>query len=288
MNAYILLYAYVFFAVVESLFQRYYATTNPQHIYTGMLFGYIFFFWPSALVYTAFHHNNLQISKMVSHDWPLLLVVGLCAGVMYRFSLVIARQVEASTSQIVRTAGPISLLVLAAVFLGEEMTAAQYLGAGILICTTLIYISHKSFRHLNKYLYLAMATQLIFSFTLIAEKYLLTKYGLATYLPIGWGMQVVFLVLLTAKLAREELRSRPLDKKSKRSLLLFGLTLAPASILYVTSVNTWKSVSYVNAVSVSQYVLTAFAAIYILKERDLLWRKVIAVLFAALGLYLMR
>ena len=287
MNVHILLYAYVLFSVIESLYQRYYARTHPDFIHTGMLFGYIIFFWPSAIAYTLLNQNNLRMGEMISKDWPLLLVIGLCAGIMYSFSLVVARKVEASTQQIVRTIGPISLLFLAAILLGERLTSVQYLGASILIATTLIYASHKSFKHLNNYLYLAFFTQIIFSFTLIAEKHLLSKYGLATYLPIGWGAEVLFLMLFTGRLARNEIKSQIFNREIIRDMVLFGLTLAPASILYITSVDSWSSVSYVNAVSVSQYIVTAFAAIYILQERDMFYRKVIAVLAAAAGLFLL-
>ena len=283
----ILLFSYVFFSVIESLYQRYFAKNNSDYIHSGMLFGYIFFFFPSAVIYTLFHSQNLHIEEMISKDWPLLLVVGVCAGIMYSFSLVVARKVEASTQQIVRTAGPISLLLMASLFLGERLTTTQYAGAAILITTTLIYVSHKSFRHINNYLSLAIITQIIFSFTLVTEKHLLSKYGLATYLPVGWGLQVLFLALFTGKLALGELKKKTPNKEVQRNLLLFGITLAPASILYVTSVNSWNSVSYVNAVSVSQYIITAFAAIYVLKERGLFSRKVIAVLIAAVGLYLL-
>lgn len=287
MSVYILLYTYVLFSVIESLYQRYFAKTHPNFIHTGMLVGYVFFFWPSAVIYTLLQRDSLRISEMLANDWPLLLVIGLCAGVMYSFSLVVARKVEASTQQIVRTIGPISLLLMAAVFLGERLSSLQYVGASILIATTLIYASHKSFKHLNNYLYLAFFTQIIFSFTLVAEKHLLTKYGLATYLPIGWGTEVLFLALFTTHLARKEITSQIMSRKTKRDMVLFGLTLAPASILYITSVNSWSSVSYVNAVSVSQYIITAFAAIYILQEREMFSRKVIAVLVAAIGLYLL-
>jgi drug/metabolite transporter (DMT)-like permease len=88
-------------------------------------------------------------------------------------------------------------------------------------------------------------------------------------------------------LAIKELKAQKISRETKRNMVLFGLTLAPASILYITSVNSWSSVSYVNAVSVSQYIITAFAAIYILQEREMFSRKVIAVLAAAIGLLLL-
>ncbi len=287
MHPSLLLYSFVVFSVIESLYQRYYAKTHPNFIHTGMLFGHVFFFWPSAIIYTAINGKPLRIGEMFARDWPLLLIIGLCAGIMYSFALVVARKVEASTQQIVRTIGPISLLFMAGLFLGERLTTLQYVGAAVLITTTLIYASHKTFKHINNYLLLAFVTQIIFSFTLVTEKYLLTKYGLATYLPVGWGMEVLFLAVFTFSLAKQELVRNTLTRRTLRDMLFFGITLAPASMLYITSVNSWSNVSYVNAVSVSQYIITAFAAIYILHERELFARKLIAVLAAAIGLYLL-
>lgn len=270
----------------NALIQRYFAKTFSKHKFSAYLLVNLLFFYPVGVIYSVLHKSQVNFVPMIQHDWHLLLLVGLTAGITYRYIMVVNEKVEASTSQIVWTLRTIGVLTIASLFLSESLSATQYFGALILMLSSVLYIRTKRLSKNLPYILLLIAIIALFCVCLVTEKYLITKYGLATYLPLGWGLEVMFLAILSGNLAIKEVRKYPYTKATIKTLLVMGVIDACASITYVMSINAWQSVSLVNAVHVFQAPFAVFLAIFLLKEKDQWGRKTIAVLAASIGLWL--
>lgn len=287
MYAVIILFLNFFSESFGALFARYFSKTYPSYIFSSFLLINTLFFLPIGLLYSLLNFEQVDFMPMIRESWHLLLIIGLCAGVYYRFILVVNTKVQASTLQIINTSRAIIVLILATIFLSEKLTIDQYIGAAILISATLFYVRSKTLRGSLPYILLAFAITSIFAVALVAEGYLIGRYGLASYLPLGWGMEVFFLWIFSSKLALREVQAHSFGASAKRDLIIFGSLIAISSISYVLSISAWSSVSFVNAAHIFQAPLTVFLAIYILKEDNLFRRKVFSILVATLGLWLL-
>ena len=282
----VILFSNILADTFNSLMQRFFAKTYPTQKFSGYLIVNLLFFYPVGLLYAYIHRDQINFVPITKNDWELLLLIGITAGITYRFIMVVNHKVEASTQQIVGTLRIVGTLTIAALFLSEHLALRQYIGAAILVAASTLYVRTKGLSKNMAYILLLIFITLLFCICLVAEKYLISKYGLASYLPLGWGMQVLFLLILSGRLAVDEVRSTKFTRPVVVALILMGVLDACASITYVLSVNAWQSVSLVNAAHVFQAPLTVFLAIFLLKERDLWGRKVLAISTAALGLWL--
>ena len=282
----IILFSNVLADTFNALMQRYFAKTFSKHKFSAYLLVNIFFFYPVGVLYSVIHRDKVNFAPILQNDWHLLLLIGLTAGITYRYTMVVNEKIEASTQQIIGTLRTVGILAIAALFLAERLTPSQYIGAFILILSSILYVQTKRLDKNKSYIILQVVITLLFCACLVTEKYLISKYGIATYLPLGWGMEVLFLSILSSGVAIKEVRKNRYTKATLKALIMMGVFDACASLTYVLSINAWQSVSLVNTVRIIQAPLTVFLAIFILREKDQWGRKTIAITVASIGLWL--
>ena len=201
----------------------------------------------------------------------IFLLVGVTKTLQY---------LEASTFSVVYSLRIIIVTLLAAVLLAEPPSLAQVAGGLLILAATFIVRQKGSKKITRRGMVWGVAMALTISVLGVTEKYIINEVGIFTAAPIT--TLVVGVIMWSVVLVRRY----PLPKK-----VIF--TKPMSSLMVLRSLSNWGFVFALAAgalVSVATFVsalsvvaIVALGAL-LLGERDYLWRKIIAVLVAVVGL----
>lgn len=190
------------------------------------------------------------------------------------------QNLEASVYSILYNLRIVITTILGIVFLGEKVLPLQILG-GLLIFLAVVTVKQKGSKSLTvKGFEWGILAALVISFLNLFEKILIKDIGYIEYaMPVMLIASILMWIVFFIKRKKVSIKyfkePRTIQLMVFRALSAYGFTLAfyAGGLLSVSS--------YISSLSV---IIIVILGIWLLKERDYLYRKVIAAVLAFLGL----
>lgn len=232
------------------------------------------------------------------------LVFALLSGISFSVALYFYFQAikASSVSRILPIEGgfiPVFTLILAAVFLNEQLTIMQYVAFIFLVIGAIVISVKKEAHHLHPVALMSAvlaAASFAISFTSLKFVYMHTNF-LSGLFWSRMGMGFVPLVILLTPLRKRLVKVGEKSSNSSRGIFVFSKVAAACSTLLENWAISLGSVSLVKALQGTQYVflliLTSVLSLYfskILKEKittAILVQKLIAIGIISFGLILL-
>jgi drug/metabolite transporter (DMT)-like permease len=272
-------------STANSLLQRRLALKNklPPRLVSALLFSTVLY--PVALC-LAFIRGNIWI------DWHLtsasiLLAAGLLVGGFNAIALQLNKKVDATQYVILMNLYTPITVCIGAFVLHEAFTGVQFFGMLLLLIGAILVatrgFSRKTWQFDKHSILLALASVAL-GIGLAAEKASLSYMSPSAYMIFGWGIQIIFMVLLAYK----DWHVIPaINKTEWLDIFKVGLARAGHVIGFFLSVALSRNVALIASLSSFRVPLVFIASFLILKERDHLSRKMIGVIIATIGLLLL-
>jgi len=252
----------------------------------------------SAVLYTvavaavwpfAWYFGDVSVADLV-RLWPYILLCGLATALNGAIGLLIFRYMDAAMGSLLMTTNVVAAVLAAMYVLGERMGIQELAGAVIVLCAVCyalsVHVSRRERRNWTLGILLTLGSAVLFSISVILEKFLLGEMSIASYVTWGWGSQWLMAVLLGLLFGWR----RYGEVFSRRHALLVwgaGLTRAGMGLLFVISIVTLKSLCMAVVLAGLRPLFVSFLGAWLLKERKFLMRKVVASIAAAIGVAIM-
>jgi drug/metabolite transporter (DMT)-like permease len=234
---------------------------------------------PALVLLVLFPPN---FSSFTAVDF-ILIACATALGITLQVTNVKALQyLEASVFSILYNLRIILTTVLGILFLGESTELLRILG-GVIILLAIVTVKQRSSRTNNsKGVWWAIAAVFALSFLNLTEKTLINSIGFLEYFPIAavlaaaimWGYLVASKRKVDTKLL---LQPKMLQLMTLRALSGYGFSLALAAGALISVAN------YISGMGV---IFTVLLGVIWLRERDYLFRKILATVVAVIGLTL--
>jgi drug/metabolite transporter (DMT)-like permease len=214
-----------------------------------------------------------------------LIVMVVAAGLgilLYVAGVKALRHLEASTYAVVYSTRIVVATVLAALVLSELPTVLQCVG-GLAILASVVLLRQKGARTATKQgIIWALVAAASASTLALAEKWLIVEVGLFNAAPFatGIGAAIMWAVVWARRLPV------PLAHIATRQMagLLVLRTIASWAWIFALAAGVLVSIAtYVSSLSV---VIVSVLGVWLLREREYLLRKLVAVVVAVIGLSL--
>lgn len=230
---------------------------------------------------------------VIDHYGWRFLGGGLAFALSNIFAYYLFKYLDASVGSILGSMNAIFAVIGASVFLHEELTDLQIVGASFLLMS-IIYGSLAT-RHLknatsHRNLLLgaaaAIATSVFYAIAMVNEKWLLGKMGIGDYVVFGWGGQLIVALAVAIILQPKAFR---LMKYRKTALLVGGLGLfrGVSGVAMVESEVKSNNVGLMSVISNFRLIVIVLLGIWLLRERQKIPQKLLASAAAVVALTLM-
>lgn len=216
-----------------------------------------------------------------------LLGVGFLIPASWLAQYILLSHVGASTVAVAQTINFLMVAVFGFAFLGDPMGKYVLLGGLLLILGVIVALSiqsvgkHKDTLRIRYRLLLVLAASLCLAGGLMFEKLAIDSIGVSSYAFYGWMMQFIGAVILFLIFGRKEVKSLVVSFWPKA--IFAGLLTATAGGLFIYSLSKGLLSSIILS-GTAKVALTSFFAIWLLKERNDIKRRLLALSLAIAGL----
>ena len=192
---------------------------------------------------------------------------------------------QASVFTILANLRVIPIIILAAIFLDDEITLQIVIGAVIVLLGTSLVLYEKGTKfRLSKGELYSLLAGLFIAIPFISDSYALRDgYDPASYLAFIWIIPATTLAILRPKNRKEMISYLP-DKEFLYKVAIPGASLSVAVISIMTAFQLEGNPSVLTIISQLSSVTVVLFAILFLNERDSIARKLAASLIAFIGL----
>lgn len=275
---------YFLFGTISYILRKRLADQLSEHNRLINTVFFVCFLLPAAILLSLlFPHNlNVGITNLL-----FLLVGSLIWPLFYIASFRANKEVDVSIFTIISNVSPVFTLIVAYPFLRERITLLQLLGIVLLIFSGMLAAISQLKTHVKvsrKGLLTCLVSAIILGIAVAYERFMLTRVDIGAYLIYGWGAQIAWSVLLTAK----ELKNWPkLFRKEqiRKIVLIWGAASALRSVSFILALKL-SSASLISASSDFLSVMIILAAYLYLNERRHMISKWTAAFVGIIGLLL--
>lgn len=238
-----------------------------------------------AAIILPFAIFQLKSLKSIPIDIILLTLLGtILFGIFDRFQFFASRDIEASSLAVLYRLTPISTLIASMIFLNEKASLEKILGTILIIIGNVIIVTGYKSIKLNRGLIFALISAITLGLAYTVDKRASVFYPLAIYSLLIYFLPPIYNLLippLSLKILVNEV------KAASWKIWALGLVSIGGyySLIYAFSK---ADVSKVVPISTTSSILTVIAGTIFLKERSNMLRKIIAVLLAFVGVFLIR
>ncbi len=224
-------------------------------------------------------------------QWYFFALMAVSLTINNYLTFKLFRLLQASIISIASLLNSLAVVLIASFFLGEKLSASQWLGSIVLFCAVLlvqVQPQHKLKRKklsISKSFLLILVIAITFGVGVVSEKHLLDTVSLSTYLVFGWGAQSVGVFSLVFLLRKKLVFPRSLI--SHAHVWLSAVLLLGGGFFFVHSVLDSNSSSLTSVSSSLKVTLAVVFSYFLLHERDQLLKKLASLLLSSIGLVLL-
>lgn len=215
---------------------------------------------------------------------PNLVIMTFLIGPFYLFIFRSLALIDASEFIVILATRPLFTILASTVFLGEGLTAKQFLGVVlILVSITIVTMDHFKI-HFGKGEFFAILAAAAVGFANTNDRIVLQSFPLVPYLLLSAILPMVFLTMM-------EYRSVPKIKeflKPKKFLktLLMAFFQFAMIITFLGALKVGQNSSQIASMGELNIILTVLLSVILLKERKNLVRKLAGAGLSFIGLIL--
>ena len=215
--------------------------------------------------------------------WPYFLF----STILYAFGSIMffksIKLIEASEMIILSGAGAIVTMICAYIFLRERLVMPQYFGA-VLVMASIFLVQYKKQKFVfGKGALLALVATSLFAFANVSDMMIIRTYDAISYAGLMSLLPGLMLCLIYFKKMPALIKS---TKNTDKNLLAYTAIYSIGVITFYMALAKGAMLSQVSVICKTNIILTViFAAIFI-KERDNLWRKILAAIICMVGVIL--
>ena len=282
MNWIILAFGAVFLFTILNLFQRVLASDSENPRAMAVLFNAIASFLAILLFILSGSYKNFTLPTDPG-AWIALAIASFCYGMFERSRFRVAKILDASVFTTILNISVLVAFLGSSILYSEPLTIPKLLG-GILIIGALVLVSvnGSSKKSSSKGVLIAVIISLILGLGWMLDKLGTQFFNASTYNIFVWTIPIIFIYLPFIKFAeiKNELRI-----SSWKIILLAGLNV----IGYFMQLKALEIAEATRVIPIIQTstLFTVLAGIIILKEKQFIFRKIIAGIMAVTGVYLL-
>ncbi|KKR33974.1 MAG: hypothetical protein UT63_C0009G0004 [Candidatus Gottesmanbacteria bacterium GW2011_GWC2_39_8] len=218
---------------------------------------------------------------------PNLIILALLYGLGNLFVFAALKRVEASIFTIVFACKPIFTLLSSTLILKEGLEPFQLTGLVLIIfAITIASINHGFKIRFSRGELFALIAAVLFGFEVTNDRILLKSLNVFPFMTIAYLIPAIIIALSYPSWYKKA--SVFLSKKNIFVFLVLIVTHVLASITFFLALQTGYNSSQISAISQVSTVVTVLLAIVFLKENDRLVKKIIAAVFSAIGVILLK
>jgi len=231
----------------------------------------------------GFLFANMDFPEVVPLANILLMTLLWTSANIFSFTAI--KYIDVSRYTIVFSSRLFFTVIASSLFLGEFLTAQQWLGAILIFLS--IYIITQKFGEkftLTKYDMFSILAAMSFGFANTNDRFLLKTFDLYPYVTIAFIFPAIFTALAKPKNLRH-LRVFA-DKAILKRMLFLCLFYSVSSLAFFRALQVAPNSSQVVAVNLTTVILTILLAVIFLKERENVGRKLLGAAISFIGLLL--
>ena len=279
--------AQVIFSSVMTIATRKLSLSNRRVFFVVGFFTYLVVALMGIVYSIVFGVDWSYLPKAEEWRYIIPASIGIVTSwlVLYRTIALVG----ASNAVLISMANYIGSATLGYLILGEAISSTFLAGAILIIASLWIAFTvrpdteHKSNVPLYVKLLLVLTMIVAFSFGMLFEKLAIDTMGVWEYARYGWLMQFVCASILVAAIGRKEFIH--VDKQVVRKALILGLLTSVAGGLYILALSLGTLSGTMLATS-AKITLTSVLAYLFLNERNALGLRIVGLMAAIIGLWL--
>jgi drug/metabolite transporter (DMT)-like permease len=220
----------------------------------------------------------------LSELWPFFLLSTILYAVGSVMIFESVKLIEASEMTILFGMGAIVAMISAYLFLGERLTLFQYLGS-ILVLLSILLVQYRGKKLVfNRGAILALVSACFFAFATTSDAFIIKNYDAISYASV----MTLFPGLMLCLMYPKKLLQLPKAVKTvNKNLIAYTLIYSVGTVTFYTALGKGAMLSQVSIIGKTNIILTVVLAAVFIKERDSLWRKILAALICMVGVILM-
>ncbi|MSU56393.1 MAG: DMT family transporter [Candidatus Taylorbacteria bacterium] len=271
----------VLFASIASILQRVLMKDEKSNPYSYAIVFHLFLGFLNlgfAILYGS--HFSLR-----SGNFFLLLLASGLWGACSIFLFKSLQLIEASEKTILSSLNVVFTIIASVIFLDEVFSGKKIFGTVIILASTLLVVSLKNVFKLNRGVVYVFIAAFFAGLALVVDSANVQHYNAIAYNTFQ-NFLTGFIILAFAPKALQQWRQFVQPSFLKRMLPL-GIFSTAQGILYLTALTYGGNTAQVGTIRQASTIVTVFLAIIFLKERNNLWRKLLAAVLVTLGVFLL-
>ena len=197
------------------------------------------------------------------------------------------KNIVASEFQIINSSRLFLTLFTGILLFDEELTSVKVIAALLVVVSILLVTVRKNKFKFTKYHLLGLFSALLFGVVYTTDKYISDYFNTFTMLLLGFIFSQIFKFAVTPKnikIVPKALR----DKEYMFPALITGVFLSGIYFFQYYAYQKGGDLSTVNIIKGSATVFIVFFSAVFLKDREILWRKILAAFFVSFSLVIIK
>lgn len=221
-------------------------------------------------------------------DWKvyaLLVLACVFYGISDRINTTVRSGVEASTFSIIKQLSTVFMIIAGLLFFKEEFVWKKIVGAVLIIFSNVFIFYKKGTQKLDKYVLLGILSNVVYSIALFLDVNISDNFNLAFYVASTLLIPCLFITIIE-KVKWENVK-REFKNGNKKAILATSLCWSTMIVCQLRAYQLGEatSVAPLCALTVIGNVIVGYV---FLKERDNLWKKLIAAILILISVFLIK
>lgn len=221
-------------------------------------------------------------------DWKVYLFLGIACifyAISDRMNTTVRRGIEASTYSIIKQLSTVFMILAGLLFFKESVILKKIIGAALIILSNILVFYKKGSQKVNKYVFLAIISNIAFSIALFLDVNISNNFNLAFYVALTLIVPALFITIgERVKLSNVV---KIFKSGNKPAILVTGICWGWMLFVQLRAyqLGPVTSVAPLCALTVIVNVIVGYL---FLKERDSLLKKVIAAIIIVISVFLIK
>lgn len=202
-----------------------------------------------------------------------------------RLNTTVRSGIEASTFSMLKQLSTTFMIFAGLLFFKEEFVLTKFIGAMLIICSNVLIFYKKGKFEFNKYILLAILSNLAFTVALFLDVNISDNFNLPIYVAITLIVPAL-LIMLVERIKLSEVKEE-LINGNKKAIIVTAVSWA---IMIVAQLRAYQlgSVTIVAPLCALTVILNVIVSYVFLKERENLLKKIIAAILIIISVILIK
>jgi drug/metabolite transporter (DMT)-like permease len=271
----------LFYAATDLLQRLLAVKSKIPRVYSVVfnIYGVLF----ACFVFVLQGGSFADIQSISIHQYILILCAIVLYGFFERYNIYARKHIEASTFNIIFRLGTVIGFIGSIVLLHEAVTIPKIIGAGLILCASYLVIHKNKKLHASGPLFVAILCAIALGFAFVVDKPASANIKPSLYNFIVWFIPIV--IVAFPGIPKKQLFAE--FKNAGWPVALSALCNVVGFICYIEAFAAADASRVIPIISIDG-IFVVIGGIFLLKEYDHIWRKLLAMVLAFGGVYLLK